>query len=61
MRENRFERNMRKIIPINPCRDNKGFYFVYCDFPHHPGIVGAKRLERERCFEKQCNYLRVYR
>ncbi len=56
---NKFERSMKKILPILPSHDDKGFYFTYCSFYHHSGIVGSEKAQR--CEEKKCEYLQKYR
>ena len=56
---NKFERNMRKIIPILPSKDSIGKHFCYCNYHRHPGIIGEDKVKK--CYRRDCSYLHIYR
>ena len=55
---NRFERNMRKIVPVIPQRDERGWYLEFCSYYHHPGVIGEEKAEK--CHRNDCQHLQRY-
>ena len=53
--------NSKKINPIAPLKDKKGYYFALCHYSEHLGIIGREKIKEKGYLEEGgCSYLKKF-